>query len=350
GHRLQALEPRGEAWLWARALLACAAGDAAALDGIVEELRHSTDATAYWTVRSVGGCLADFEGALRLTGALTDPARSVEARLLGFVAVAHLEAARGRRAAAESALESLARLDPDQALVQRALFAAWPVAPAGAAALRSLVGELQRWRPAPPRAAPEPVARLLPRADLHGLHREYLLGLLAARLGEMDQVRARADALRAAPAPDDVAVLARELADGLVARVDWEAGRRDRALEALLDARRPVRFDLEPPSPLYAQCDERWALAQWLEATGRPEEAIPWYASFLRGAVFDLPYTAPALLARARLQEKTGCREGAGLAVARFLAARRAADAEFAPAAAEGRALFARLSDSTPTR
>src|SRR6185436_6632335 len=29
-HRLQALEPRGEAWLWARALLACAGGDAAA--------------------------------------------------------------------------------------------------------------------------------------------------------------------------------------------------------------------------------------------------------------------------------------------------------------------------------
>ncbi|HKQ96688.1 MAG TPA: hypothetical protein VJV75_02315, partial [Candidatus Polarisedimenticolia bacterium] len=108
--------------------------------------------------------------------------------------------------------------------------------------------------------------------------------------------------------------------------------------------------DLVLPSPLYAQCDERWTLARWLEEDGRPEEAIPWYASFLRGTVLDLPYAAPALLARARLEETTRCPEDAGLAAARFLRAWSAADPDLAPALVEARALLARLSDSTPTR
>ena len=348
--RVQAIEPRGEAALCMRAVDACAAGDAPAIEAIVEELGRATDSTAYWAVRAVGGSLGDIEHALALNAALTHPARSPEARLLGLAAAAQIEMARGRRAGADAALDALARIDPDEALVLRAGFALGPIAPAPAARLPEMREALARWRPAAGRDVPGEVARLLPRADLHGLHRDYLLGLLAVRLGDAAETRARAEALRGAAAPDDVLPLARELADGLMARLDWEAGRRDAAIETLLRARRPVRFDLVLPSPLYTQCDERYTLARWLEAAGRPEEAIPWYGSFLRGTTIDLPYAAPALLRRARLQEATGCREGAAITAARFLAAWRAADPDLGPMVEEARALFARLGDSVPTQ
>ena len=326
--RVLALSPTGDAATWMRAARAFALGDACGQDGVESELRLASDSAVTWAVRAVAAYLGDLEGALRLTSAAIDPVRSPEVRALGHVLRAHLELARGRWRSAQAELAAAATLDRHQAMVYRAFMAASPVLRAPASALETLRADLVRWTPAPPTAIGEPVSRLLPRADLYGHERLYLLGLLSERLGDHASVLEHAAALETAESSPDVAALVHEMAAGLRARCAWSSGHRDEALEELLRARRPVRFDLVLPSLLHAQADERFTLAGWLEESGRHEEALPWYASFIRGSVYDLIYATPAHLRRGAIHERLGDKERAARHYGRFAAAWRGCDPE----------------------
>jgi tetratricopeptide (TPR) repeat protein len=341
--RVLALSPTGDAATWMRAARAFALGDAGGQDGVEAELRQASDRAVNWAVRAVAAYLGDLEGALRLTSAAIDPVRSPEVRALGHVLRAHLELARGRWRSAQAELAASAALDPDQALVYRGFTAASPVVRAPASALETLRADLGRWTPAPPATVREPASRLLPRADLYGHQRLYLLGLLSERLGDHAEALEHAAALEAAACPPDVEALVREMAAGLRARCAWSQGRREKALEVLLRARRPVRFDLVFPSLLHAQADERFTLAEWLEESGRHEEALPWYASFLRGSVHDLIYAIPAHLKRGAIHERLGDTERAARHYGRFAATWQGCDAEVRPLLEEAEAGLVRL-------
>ena len=104
-----------------------------------------------------------------------------------------------------------------------------------------------------------------------------------------------------------------------------------------------MRFDLVFPSLLHAQVDERFTLAGWLEEAGRAEEAIPWYASFLRGSVYDLIYDTPSHLKRGAIHERLGDRARAARHYGRFIDAWRRCDPEFQPLLEDARAGLARL-------
>jgi tetratricopeptide (TPR) repeat protein len=333
--RVLDLSPSGDAATWIRAVRAFALGDAAVQEVVESELRRASDQAVNWAIRAVAAYLGDLEGALRLTTAAIDPVRSPEVRALGHGIRAHLEMARGRWIPAQASLEAALALDRDQAMMYRALMTAAPFMPAPASRLEAMRAEVERWEPAPATMTRGPAAKLLPRADLYPHQRLYLLGLLGARLGDHGAILLRAAALAAAPAPPDVTLLVAEMVAGLRARVDWAEGRRDQALEALLKARRPVRFDLVFPSPLHSQADERFTLAGWLEERGRPEEALPWYSSFLRGSAHDLVYAAPAHLRRAAIHERRGETALAVEQFGRFAAAWRDCDPELAPLRAE---------------
>jgi tetratricopeptide (TPR) repeat protein len=341
--RVLALSPTGDAATWMRAARAFAFSDAGTQDGVAAELLRASDRAVSWAVRAVAGYLGDLEGAFRLTAAAIDPVRSPEMRALGRVLRAHLELARGRWQAAQAELAAASTLDKDQAMVFQGFMTASPIVRAPAARLETLRDDLGRWTPAPPRAIGEPASRLLPRADLYGHQRLYLLGLLSERLGDHSSALEQAAALEAVESPPDVVALVREMASGLRARCVWAQGRREEALEEILRARRPVRFDLVFPSLLHAQVDERFTLAGWLEEAGRAEEAIPWYASFLRGSVYDLIYDTPSHLKRGAIHERLGDRARAARHYGRFIDAWRGCDPEFQPLLEDARAGLARL-------
>ena len=345
--RVLALSPTGDAATWMRAARAFALGDASGQDVVEAELRHASDRTVHWAVRAVASYLGDLEGARRLTSAAIDPLRAPDMRALGHVVRAHLDLSRGLWKSAQAELARAATLDRDQATVYLGFMAASPVLRAPASSLEALRAELGRWTPAPPKAAGETVSRLLPRAVLYGHQRHYLLGLLGDRLGDHDSVLQHAAALEAAESTSDVAPLVHEMAAGLRARCAWSQGHRDEALEALLRARRPVRFDLAFPSLLHAQADERFTLAGWLEEAGRPEEALPWYASFLRGSVYDLVYDTHAHLKRGAILERLGDTERAARHYGRFASSWRGCDPEVRPLLHEAEAALARLAAST---
>jgi tetratricopeptide (TPR) repeat protein len=341
--RLLKLSPAGDAAVWMRAVHAVALGDAAQQADIETDLRAARDLAVHWAVRAVASYLGDFAAALRLSRALIDPLRAPETRALGHVLRAHLELARGRWQAAQAELGVAATFDRDQAMVCTALLTAAPTVCASARQLRAAREAIAAWSPAPtgPAAASSP--RLLPRRDLYAAQRLYLMGLLDLRLGDHHAALVQAAALESTACAADAIPLVRETAAALRARVAWSLGRRDEALAEILQARRPVRFDLLHPSPFHAQADERFALAGWLGESGRHEEALPWYASFRRGSVHDLVYAAPALLREGAIYERLGEIPCARERYGRFATAWRDCDPELRPMLDEAGAGIDRL-------
>jgi tetratricopeptide (TPR) repeat protein len=349
--RLLRLSPAGDAAVWMRAVHAFALGDPAQQEQIEADLRAVRDVAVHWAVRAVASYLGDYAGALRLSRAMIDPLRAPETRAVGFVTRAHLELARGRWQAAQAELGAAAALDRDQATACSALLTAAPMVRASAERLRTSRAAIAAWTPSVTGAAVASSSRLLPRPDLYAPQRLYLLGLLDLRLGDHEAALQQAAALEATACAPDALPLVRETAAALRARVAWSLGRRDEALAGILQARRPVRFDLLHPSPFHAQADERFTLAGWLEESGRPEEALPWYASFLRGSVHDLVYAAPSLLKEGAIYERLGETKCARDRYGRFAAAWRDCDPELGPLLEEARAGVERLGramDPTP--
>jgi tetratricopeptide (TPR) repeat protein len=340
--RLLRLSPAGDAAVWMRAVHAVALGDPAQQADVETDLRAARDVAVHWAVRAVASYLGDFAAALRLSRALIDPLRAPETRALGHVLRAHLELAQGRWRAAQAELGEAATFDRDQAMVCTALLTAAPMVRASAESLRAARGAIAAWTPANTGASAAP-SRLLPRPDLYAQQRLYLMGLLDLRLGDHEAALEQSAALDATDCAPDAVTLVRETAAALRARVDWSLGRRDEAIAGILQARRPVRFDLLHPSPFHAQADERFTLAGWLEESGRHEEAIPWYASFLRGSVHDLVYGAPSLLREAAIYERLGETPCARERYARFANAWRDCDAELRPLLEDARAGLERL-------
>jgi len=340
--RILNLSPGGDAATWIRAVRAFILGDQDLQDKVAADLRRAGDLAVNWAIRAVAAYLGDLEGALQLTTAIVDEDRSPEVRALGHVLRAHLLLARGRWGSAQIELTAAAALDRDQGMLYLGVMTAAPVLGAPSPRIEAVRADVERWRPAAPPRGREPESRLLPRPDLYPHQRLYLLGLLSERLGDQAAVLDHAAALDAADPAPDAAPLVREMAAGLKARVAWSRGRREEALEVLLRARRPVRFDLVFPSPLHAQADERFTLAGWLEQAGRLEEALPWYSSFVRGSVHDLIYATPALLRLGTIHERLGESGRAAACYGRFAAAWRSCDPELRPPLDEAEAGIAR--------
>ena len=344
--RLLLLSPGSDAALWMRAVRAFTSEDLALQDAVEAELPAARDIAAHWAVRAVGAYLGDFAAALRLSGALIDPLRAPETRALGHILRAHLELALGRWAAAQRELAQALAIDRDQAMVCTGLLIAAPTVRAPADRLRAARDTMTAWRPAPPpQGSPGGAAapRRLARADLYAPQRLYVVGLLSARLGDHDAVLDQAAALEECDPPADVVPLVRESAAALRARVAWSLGRREEAVAEILRARRPVRFDLLHPSLFHSQADERFTLAGWLEEMGRHEEALPWYASFVRGSVHDLVHAAPSYLREAAIYERLGEIKCARERYGRFATAWRDCDPELRPLLDDARAGLERL-------
>ncbi len=325
------ISPQGDAATWMVALRAWELDDRAAQQEALERLSKASDFAATRATWYVALPARRLEGPLELARALTAPTRSEEVRALGHTWLAHLELARGRWAAARERLSRVEALHPASAIAYRASMSLSPFLDLSTNQLADLRESVTAWNPHGVARAITPGGYFSVHDNLYPQLRTYLLGVLAAQLGDEDDARRRADELNGLGGRPEAVELAHDQARSVEAQVALRAGRRSEAIEALESARLGGLFELTIASPFFSQAYERFLHAELLEAEGRYPEALRWYSGFAEHSIYDLIFQAPSHLRRAEIYERLGEMEPATHHYRQFIELWRECDPELRP-------------------
>lgn len=233
------------------------------------------------------------DGADRLGRALFAAARSEEFRAFGLGTLAHLDLARGRTVEAFDRLREAEQLDPAWGITTRGLFATLPFLPLSSRDRAAMREELVAWDPA--RARPAVAVPLVFHNPILCHLRVFLTGILAVRLGELDQAALDAEALAEEAVPSGASALLQHLSRTLDAEILNARGDPAAALAVLEQGRLDVWFQFAVASPFYAGTFERFLRAELLFAAGRVPEALRWWGAIAQRSPFELPFLAPSL-------------------------------------------------------
>ncbi len=291
------------------------------------ELFHAADDVALF--------LKEFAAAEELLRLGTAGERGAAFRDSSYLRLAALRigAGRWREAGAD-----LAQTAGPGGRLTRALFGSLPFVRTSAAELETIHAGLERWSFA---AEPPPAGSTL-EAALAGHLREWLLGLVEARLGRDARALRRAAAIERMRAPPEAAAVVRSLAYTLRASV---ASRQNRAAEAL-QLLESVRGDVPAPllrSPFYAEEPARYLRAELLQQLGRDREALDWLRFGFADTPAEVVYLAPAHLRLGEIYERLGERSRAAEHYERFVSLWRHCDPELEPVVSDARSRLARL-------
>jgi len=306
----------------------------AAEERVSAQLRRSD----YPTVQNVAWQLASWSrnlaGSERLARLMLE---SSSHDVAGHLILAHLDLARGMRRRAEANLPTGERADEPLILTLRAYFATLPFVPVSAAELLWLRRELTGWRPRAIPVGPEGPAATSLLAAVAPVLRDYLLGCLSARSGDLAAAAGHAAVLERMEGSEDDN-LAQVLALGVRAMVARSKGDPKSALQLLEQIRRPARREEVSQSPFHALALERYLRAELLRELGRDEEALVWYASLGELSPFELVFLGPSHLHRAQIYDRLDRRTEAADHYTRFVDLWKDADPEFQPDVAAARA------------
>jgi tetratricopeptide (TPR) repeat protein len=322
----------------ARAMDAFLHGDREAQDVALAELATAGDVPVAIAARYVAASGPNLRGAEAVTRLLVDPQRGHEPRALGHLMLAHWALAAGRWRSARAELARLAALEPGWARTYRALFLVAPLVSPSDAELDAARRELHE--PAAPGAHGGRAARNLMftihDADQDAI-RDYLVGVLSARLSDATGARRAAVALegRAAGAGGG---LAAGFAATLRAHVALQAGHAERALDELAAAAVDMPWEWIYFSPVHGQAHQRFLRAELLARLGRWEEAIHWYRCLDDFMALHLPYAVPAYLRCGVALQRLGEPERAREYLLRFAALWQDCDPEARPRLSRARA------------
>jgi DNA-binding SARP family transcriptional activator len=282
--------PDGDQALAMRALRAYAAHDPAGMDTVARELESARAITVAIAFADVALYSGNLDGADALARRFIEVARSPELRALCHIQLAHLALARGRRDSGRDELARAERLDHTWGLETRGLLATLPFAPAAEGELHRLRDELAAWDAAA--VAPSTFLIFAMHNDLHPTIREYLLGLIAVRLGDVAGAGTHSAELARMAAGDGglTDCLSAEL-DATVARA---AGKTGEALAILERSRPRLWFQLTVASPFFSLASRRFLQAELLREAGRYDEAAGWYDSIAQRSPYELVYAKPA--------------------------------------------------------
>jgi serine/threonine-protein kinase len=274
-----------------RAVRVFADSDRRRHDTLLTELRRAPEGPLLTTAGHVALLSHNLPGALQVAGLLTDPSRPPATRARARLYRAKLELAQGRWSEAKA---ELAMAEGDSASALEAL-AMWSLLPglgtpaAELARLRQRLAAPTMRDPPPPPASAGTLARDTARPPV----REYLRGMLSARLRDTVATRRFAATLERVAGGGEYAAASRRMAAGVRAELALSRGDSATAL-ALLG-----RIRVEEPTgylartPFYAAAYERLRLGMLLRSAGRHEEAAGWLGTL--GATADeLVYQAPA--------------------------------------------------------
>jgi DNA-binding SARP family transcriptional activator/TolB-like protein len=159
--------------------------------------------------------------------------------------------------------------------------------------------------------------------------RQYTLGVLAIRLGDLPAARRAASELERFAGAVGAPPLLRDLARGLRARVARAAGDLEGALRLLGSMeQRDTQGDVSI-TPFSSRAGERYLRGEILAALGRDAEALRWFESLGTGSVTEVPLLPIATLRAAELEERLGNTTEAAQDYARVLDLWRNADPEY---------------------
>ncbi len=343
------ISPHGDAVTWMVALRAWELDDRAAQKEALERLTKASDFAATRATWYVALPARRLEGPFALARSLTAPSRSEEVRALGHTWLAHLELARGRWSAARERLSQIEALHPSSAIAYRALMSLSPFLGSSASELAELRRAVTAWNPHDVPRAITPGSYFAIHDNLYPQLRAYLLGVLAARLGDEDAVRRQVDELDGLGGRPEAAELAHDQARSIEAQLALNAGRRSEAIEALEGARLGGLFELTIASPFFSQAYERYLRADLLAAEGRHQEALRWYSGFAEHSIYDLIFLAPSHLRRAEIHERLGQAERAAHHYRQFIELWRECDSELRPQADAAESRLAKIGAGAST-
>lgn len=225
---------------------------------------------------------------------------------------AQIQFARGHLGAMAATMDSTARLNAGHTREFRALLATVPFPAASPQARRAAAERLS--------AGPAPTYRR------GAVMRDYLLGMLAVRGGDLAAAERLAQALDTVSGTSNVDS-AYAIRTGRIIRAEVRKARGQYA--SALDMLGPpaVPPDLLLPNVwTYPVAHERFLRAELLEATGKSDEALRWYATFPDPRAYDFMFLPAALLRSAELSDRLGRRAEAAARYRDLLALWNSAD------------------------
>ena len=290
--RVLELTPASEQALALRAMRAFRRGDLAELLRLTGDFRSAR-------MFAVGVVLADaalFSGRLESVESIAREViprvPSPELRALGYLFLAEAALAQDRPADAAKDYEVAGELDPAWALTVRGLRAATGALPCTAGELGLLQEELERWNAGA--ELPRVSLPLVLHDGLYGHIRAHVVGLVAARRGDLPATARWREELAELVVPDGAEVLIENMLRTQEATL--RAGQGDPAggLHALEGARTEVWFQYAMASPVFAGVEGRLLRAELLQQRGRTREAIGWLQSIGWHSVWELSHRAGA--------------------------------------------------------
>jgi DNA-binding SARP family transcriptional activator/TolB-like protein len=295
--RVIALSPEGDRALPMRALSAYARRDPSAIEQVTSELFRARTLTVGIAFSDVALYSDNLEGAEQLIGRFLATNPTDDTRALGHIGLAHVLVARGKLSEAKQELSRAQPLQPAWTLEVRALFSVLPFLRPDREEVEALRAELDAWD-----ATEVGISHNLPFAIHNGLHQHlkaYLLGLLAARTGDVKAAAKSLADLENLDVPVLSATSIANLEASLRAAIAWAGNDPVATLRALESMRSEIWFQLTVGSPFLSQSYDRFMRGEALLALGRRTEAEGWFKSLSERTPIELIYRSAA---QARLQ------------------------------------------------
>jgi serine/threonine-protein kinase len=297
--RVLELSPDNDQALGMRALRAFALRREQERRQVIDELRGARALTIGIAFTDLALFAEDLPAVERLADELVGMVRSPELRALAHLILAHLAVVRGRLDDANRHLETAEGMEPAWGLEVRGLLLALPFIPWSTGQVHDARDRLRAWDPAT--ATPNVSLPLAFHNGVHAHLREYLLGLLSARLEEAAALVETIEAMAELPEPAGTEGLVERLERSLDAALNQLRGDSERALADLAGGRNQIWFQFAVGSPFYAGALDRWRRAELLARLGRGREAAGWYGSIAERSPWEIVFRGPAAEAIERL-------------------------------------------------
>jgi serine/threonine-protein kinase len=344
--RFLRVNPEGDRALEAAILRAAIRLDSTEIAALRERVLDAPEVSVPQTTFSLAVWTDAFSAMRLLMGTAIDPSRSRELRALGHVHLAHVEALRGRWAAALAEFDAAESLERGLGFEHRALLMLQPFMPASRDQIEALRDTLRAWDAALAPPARFPTAHFGVHDNLHEGLRLYLLAMANVRLGDLSIALSLAGQLDRLSGEGDATLVHHGLAGGVRAAV---AEARDDTAEAarILDTVEQIgNYETAMFSSFRTLAAERYRRAVLLDRLGRTDEAARLYRTFEDFNLYDRVFAAPSHLRAGRLAEREGRTAEARRHYERFLSLWANADSVFQPLIAEARAALSRLEGS----
>lgn len=293
--RIRALSPEGDRTLELVAMRAVR-NHPEEWGWVVDSLSVAQDLTRFMAVWSVSVFGEDMSRARELTAAMIEPSRSTEVRATGHLLDAVFALATGHAAQSDAAMARVADLDASLALSHAAAFALLPFMETQPESLAALASRIDDWKPGPGCQSNHQIRYYEPGTCIRPILRDWLAGMLAARLGRAAVAQAWIDSLALHSTLPGAGRHPSEFSAAIEAEIAIQRGDSAAALVALESAPALLWYVEALESFFYSHGLARFRRAQLLEAAGRLDEAVVWYNSFDEMSEYDLVFQGPAQL------------------------------------------------------